>query len=64
MTSLGKWIIGWFSLSSGFGRPMMRNSVFEGLRERKLDDIQLQTLVTVRSRWAILCEKSTAENDI
>ena len=41
MTSLGKWMVGWFSFSSCFGRPMTRNSVFEGLRERKLDDIQL-----------------------
>jgi len=35
------------SLESCFGRPKMRNSVLEGLRERKLEDIQLDMLVIV-----------------
>ena len=61
MTSIGTWIVGWFSFSSCFGRPMTRNSVFEGLRERQLDDIHFKTIDTVSSRWAILCEKSTAK---
>jgi len=38
------------SLESCCGRPKMRNSVIEGLRDRKLDDIQLATLVIVFSR--------------
>jgi len=41
---------------------MMRNSVLEGLRDRKLEDIQLDTLVIVFSRWVMLWEKSSAEN--
>jgi len=32
------------------GRPKMRNSVLKGLRDMKLDDIQLATLVIVFSR--------------
>jgi len=32
------------SLESCCGRPKMRNSVLEGLRDRKLEDIQLDTL--------------------
>jgi len=32
------------------GRPKVRNSVLEGLINRKLEDIQLDTLVIVFSR--------------
>jgi len=38
------------SLESCCGRPKMRKSVLEGLRDRKLDAIQLATLVIVFSR--------------
>jgi len=31
------------------GRPKMTNAVLEGLRDRKLEDIQLDTLVIVFS---------------
>ena len=44
-------------------RPMIRNSVVDGFRERKLDDIQLYTFDTVFSRRVILYEKSAAEKD-
>jgi hypothetical protein len=43
-------MMGLLSLESCCGRPMIRNSVLEGLRERKLDDIQLETLDIVFSR--------------
>ena len=35
------------------GRPTRRNSVYEKLRERKLDNNQAETLETVSSRSAI-----------
>jgi len=54
---------GLLSLESCCGRPKMSNSVLEGLRDRKLEDIQLDTLVIVFSWWVILWEKSRAEND-
>jgi len=38
------------SLESCGGRPKMRNSVLEGLREKKLEDMQLDALVIVFSR--------------
>jgi len=63
ITLLGRWMIGILSLESCCGRPKMRNAVFERLRDRKLDDIQLDTLVIVFSRWVMLWEKSRAEND-
>jgi len=56
-------MVGLLSLESCCGRPKMRNSVLEGLRDRKLDDIQLATLVIVFSRRVMLREKSRAEND-
>ena len=37
VTLLGRWMIGLLSLESCWGRPMRRNSVLEGFRERKLD---------------------------
>jgi len=40
-------MVGLLSLEICCGRPKMRNSVLEGLRDRKLDDIQLDTLVIV-----------------
>jgi len=43
-------MVGLLSLESCCGRPKIRNSVLEGLRHRKLDDIQLGTLVKVFSR--------------
>jgi len=33
----------------------MRNSVLEGLREKKLEDVQLDTLAIVCSRYVMLC---------
>jgi len=51
------------SYESYCGRPKMRNTVLEGLRDRKLEDNQLDTLVIMFSRWVMLCEKSRAEND-
>jgi len=38
-------MVGLLSLESCCGRPKMRNSVLEELRDRKLKDIQLDTLV-------------------
>jgi len=43
-------MVGLLSLESCCGRPKMRNSILEGLRERKLEDIQLDTLVIMFSR--------------
>jgi len=43
-------MVGLLSLESCCGRPKMRNSVLERFRDRKLDDIQLDTLVIVFSR--------------
>ena len=63
VTLLGRWMIGLLSFESCWGRPTKRNSFLEGLRERKLHDIQLLTLVIVSSRWEILYAKSAAEND-
>jgi len=40
MTMLGRWMVGLLSLESCCGRPKMRNSVLEGLIDRKLGDIQ------------------------
>jgi len=42
---------GLLRLDSCCGRPEIRNSVSEGLRDMKLEDIQLDTLVIVFSRW-------------
>jgi len=53
MTLLGRWMVALLSLESCCGRPKMRNSVLEGLSDRKLDDIRLATLVIVFSRWVI-----------
>jgi len=41
---------GLLSIESCCGRSKIRNSVLEGLRHRKLDEIQLETLVIVFSR--------------
>jgi len=49
-------LVGLLSLESCCGRPKMRNSVLKGLRDRKLDDIQLDTLLIVFSRWLMLWE--------
>jgi len=38
MTLLGRWMVGLLNLESCCGRPKIRNSVLEGLRDRKLDD--------------------------
>jgi hypothetical protein len=54
-------MVGLLSLESCCGSPMIRNSVLDGLRDRKLDDIQLYTLDIVFSRGVILYEKSAAE---
>jgi len=37
-------MVGLLSLDSCCGRPKMRNSVLEGLKDGKLEDIQLVTL--------------------
>jgi len=50
MILLGKSMEGLSSLESCCGRPNMRNSVLVGLRDTKLEDIQLDTLVIVFSR--------------
>jgi len=63
MTLLSRWMLRLPSLESCCGRPKMRNSVLEGLRDRKLGNILLATLVIVCSRWVMLWEKSRAEND-
>jgi len=55
-------MVGLLSLES-CGRPKMRNSVLEGLRDRKLEDIQLDTLAIVSSRWVMLWDISKAKND-
>jgi len=62
MTLLGRWMVG-SNLESCCGRPEMINSILGGLRDRKLDDIQLDTLVIVFSRRVMLWEISRAEND-
>jgi len=46
MKLLGRSMVECLSLESCCGRPIMRNSVLEGLRDRKLEDILLGTLVT------------------
>jgi len=38
-------MVGLLSPESCCGKPKMRNSVLEGLRDRKLEDTQLDTLV-------------------
>jgi len=43
-------MVGLLSLESYCGRSKMRNSVLEGLRDRKLEDLQLDTLAIVFSR--------------
>jgi len=63
MTLLGRWMVGLLSLESCWGRTWMRNSVLEKLGERKLEDIQLDTLVIGFSRRVMLWDKSWAEND-
>jgi len=55
MRLLSRWMVGLLSFDSRCGRPKMRNSVLE-LRDRKLDDIQLDKLVIVFSRWVMLEE--------
>ena len=63
MTLLGRWLVGLLSFESCCGRPMIRNSVLEGFREKKLDDVWLYTLDIVFSRWVISYEKSAAKED-
>jgi len=63
MTFLGKWMVGLLSLESCCGKPKMRNSVLEGLRARKLDDSQLDTLNIVFLRGVMFWDQSTDEND-
>jgi len=60
MILLGKGMVGSLSLKSCCGIPKMRNSVLEGFRKSYLENIQLDTLVVVFSKWAILWEKSKA----
>jgi len=49
-------MVGLLSLESCCGRPKMRNSVLEGLREKKLEDIQLDKLALMFSRQVMLRE--------
>jgi hypothetical protein len=42
------------AFASCLGRPIIRNSVLEGLSERKLDDIQLRTNEIAFSRQEML----------
>ena len=48
------------------GRPIMMNSVLEGLRHSRprLDDIHCEIWFTTESRWAIEVEKEAGENDM
>src|SRR6218665_3751121 len=46
------------------GRPIMINSVLEGLRQSRLDDIHLEIWFSAESRWAIDVEKEDEENDM
>jgi hypothetical protein len=59
MKRFGFWI-----LVSCVGRPISRNSVFDGLRERKLDDIQVEMSDIVFCRSSILCAKLLAEKEM
>jgi len=43
MIMLGKLMVELLSLESYCGRPKVRNLVLEGLRERRLEDIQLDS---------------------
>ena len=54
ITLFGRRIVGELSLESCCGRPMMRNSVLEGLRVRKFADIQFETFEMAVSRRDIL----------
>jgi len=66
MTLLGRWMVGLLSLESCCGRPKIRNSVLEGLklRDRKLEDIQLDMIVTVFSRWVSVSERNPEQRTI
>jgi len=56
--------VGFEILESCTGRPISKNSVFDGLRERKLDDIQDEISVMVSCRHWILCVKLLAEKEM
>ena len=56
--------VGFEILESCTGRPISKNSVFDGLRERKFDDIQDEILVMVSCRHWILCVKLLAEKEM
>jgi len=47
MTLLGRWMVELLSLESCCGRPKIRNSVLEGLRDRKLDKIGLDKVAFI-----------------
>jgi len=49
ITLLRRWMVGLLSSETCCGRPNMRNSVLEGLRDRKLDDIQLDCTIASHS---------------
>ena len=46
------------------GRPRMMNSVLEGLRHRRLDDIHWETRLTTLSSFAMEVEKELGEKDM
>jgi len=46
------------SLDSWMGLPKMRNSVFDGLRDRRLADIQLDT--SEMEDWSLVMEENCA----
>jgi len=56
-------MVGLLSSESCCGRPKMRNSVLEGLRDKKLEDIQLDTLVDFRVFNNMLKIKTFTENN-
>ena len=58
IVSVGLWI-----LASCAGRPMRRNSVIVGLRDRKLEAIHEEISEIVFCKSWIFSEKASAEND-
>ena len=46
------------------GRPVMMNSVLEGMRQRRLDDIHWKIWLTTESNCEIEVEKEAGEKDM
>jgi len=51
-------------LESWAGLPKIKNSVFEGLRERRLADIQVATSEMADWRWVIEVGKRVGRNEM